>query len=95
MAQCAVVGCKKDSSHDCDMSYYRFPAITSRYGWEEYELRKKRWADFVAAVQRKHASNEATDSFRSISSAAELYDVTNPNWLPTLYLGCREEGNVT
>ena len=27
------------------------------------------------------------------SKPAGLYDVTNPDWLPTLYLGCPEEGN--
>jgi len=103
MVQCAVVGCKKDSSHDHDVSYYRFPAITNRYGeryeWAEYELRKKRRAGFIAAIQRKHVSDEAINNLRICSrhfisgKPAGMHDVTNPDWLPTLYLGRQEEGN--
>jgi len=71
MVQCVVVGCKKDSSHDYDASYNRFPTITNRYGerhkWAEYELRNKRRDGFIAATQRKHVSDEAINNFRICS----------------------------
>jgi len=50
------------------MSYYRFPAITNRYGewyeWEEYKLKKKRRDGFLATIQRKNVSEDMIDNFR-------------------------------
>ena len=97
MVLCAVYGCETDSKCHHDVSYYRLPVLTRRYGLVEYKLRKQRWVGYLAALQWKDVSEEAIKIFRVCSRhfinnrPAGLYDVTNPNWQPTLHLGRREE----
>ena len=50
---------KRIRSANNDVSYHRLPALTRRYGLVEYELRKQRWAGYLAALQRKDVSEEA------------------------------------
>jgi len=90
MVLCAVYGCKKDSNCHHNVSYYRLPALTRRYGLVEYELRKQSQAGYLATLQRKDVSEEAIKNFRICfinNRPAGLYDVTNPDWLPMLHLG--------
>ena len=100
MVLCSVYGCKKDSNCHHNVSYYRLPGLTRRYGLVEYELRKQRRVGYLAALQRKNVSEEAIKNFRVCSRhfinnrPAGLYDVTNPDWLPMLHLGhCEESCN--
>ena len=75
------------------IGFLLLPTDTGRkYEWAKYKLRKK----FITAIQRKHFSDEAIRFFSRhfvSSKPAGMHDVTNPDWLPTLYLDRREEGN--
>ena len=79
----------------------RIPAVTDHQGKEDLELRKKRRDGYLAAISREGIDRDALDKYRICSKRfeggkpAELYDVTNPVWLPTLHLGHEKRASVT
>jgi len=100
MVLCAFVGCSKrsDRESDKDVSFYRIPKIRKDRGPREFELGKRRSAGFVAAISRKDLDlnnlgkyRVCSRHFKSGAPASDLFDETNPDWLPTLNLGHREK----
>ena len=93
MVICCVIGCSKHSDQDKDVSFCRIPSVTDRYGEHDYELRKKRQAGYLAAISRQDMDMCSLEKCRICSrhfvsnEPADLYDVDNPAWLPTLHLG--------
>ena len=74
---------------------YRLPKVTERYGKADFELRKKRLTGFLSAISRDDINPSTLDEhdYRVCSrhflsgEPADLYDVNNPDWLPTLHMG--------
>ena len=97
MVICAVYGCSSRSGRDKLISFYRIPAVSFHKGQQDYELRKKRRAGFLAAISRRDVEAESLNNWRVCSrhfvsgKPADLYDITNPDWLPTLNLGHDKE----
>lgn len=93
MVICCVIGCSKRSDRDKDVSFCRIPSATKYYGEREYELRKKRQDGYLAAISRQDIDVNSLEKYRICSrhfisnEPADLYDVDNPAWLPTLHLG--------
>jgi len=99
MVICAFVSCSKrsDRESDKDVSFYRIPAIRNDRSPREQELTKRRRAGFVAAICRKDLDLNALHKYRVCSRhfisgapVADVFDETNPDWLPTLNLGHKE-----
>ena len=97
MVGCAVINCRNRSDR-CDghtsntnVSLFRLPAVTDRYGKEDFELRKKRLAGFLAAISRDDIDPNSLEGhdYRICSrhflsgKLASLYEVTNLDWLPS------------
>ena len=100
MVICVVIGCSNRSGRDKEFSYFRIPAVTDHQGKEDLELRKKRRDGYLAAISREDIDVDSLDKYRICSKhfeggkPAELYDVTNPAWLPTLHLGHEKRATV-
>ena len=106
MVLCVVIGCSKRSERDKDVSFHRLPAVHDREGKEDFELRKKRRDGYLAAISREDIDVNELHKYRICSLhfvsnwPADLYDTTNPNWLPTMNLGhdksssCQTNSNV-
>ena len=94
MVLCAVYGSSKRSGRDKNVSFYRLPAVNipcrnTQKQHKAYELRLKHRAGYLAAIGRKNIP-KSLKNWRVWSRhfiSASLYDVTNPEWLPTLHLG--------
>ena len=90
---CAVFGCSKQSGCDKDVSFHRIPTVTSIQGKDDSELRKKCRDGFLAAISRKDVDVKSFDNLRICSKhftsgePSALYNVDNPDWLPTMNLG--------
>ena len=56
MVLCVVVGCNNRSNSETDkgISFYRVPAVIDREGKADYELRKLRSEEYLAAINRKN-----------------------------------------
>ncbi len=93
MVLCLVVGCHNRSGRDKGVSFFRVPAILKHRGSQDLELSRKRCNRFFAAVSRKDITESVLSNDRICSrhflsgKPAELYDVNNLEWLPTLHLG--------
>ena len=93
MVLCVVIGCHKRSERDKDVSFHRLPAVHDREGKEDFELRKKRRDGYLAAISREDIDVNELHKYRICSLhfvskwPADLYDTTNPNWLPSMNLG--------
>lgn len=93
MVLCVVIGCSKRSGRDKGISFYRIPAIIKGRSKQEFELSKKRRNGFLSAISREDLSDKIIANNRICSThfisgkPAYLFDVTNPDWLPTLNLG--------
>ena len=100
MLLCVVIGCLKRS--ECDkhlVSFHRLPAVHDREGKEDFELRKKRRDGYLAAISRQDIDVNELHKYRICSLhfvsgwPADLYDTTNPSWLPTLNLGHKKSSS--
>ena len=99
MVQCVVVGCNNRSERDKDVSYYKIPSvITHTHDERDRELSTKRRDGFLAAISREDLTVEVLESdsktdYRVCSrhflsgKPAKLYEVTSPDWLPSINLG--------
>ena len=93
MVICVVVGCSKRSERDKDVSFHRIPAVSDHQGAEDFDIRKRRRDGYLAAISRQDLDYNSLDKYRICSrhfitgKPAFLYEVTHPNWLPTLHLG--------
>ena len=93
MVLCVVIGCSKRSGRDKDVSYYRIPVVIRHQSEREYELSKKRRDGFLAAISRDDLTEKILRNDRICSrhfiagKPANLFDETNPDWLPTQNLG--------
>ena len=93
MVQCAIVGCKKRSEVDHDVSYHRIPAVREDRSEREFELVKRRREGFVAAISRIDLDLSALHKYRVCSrhfisgAPSDLFDDLHPDWLPTIDLG--------
>ncbi len=90
---CAIVRCGHRGNRDKEKSFYRLPAVISNQGPQTQELSEKRQRSWLAAIRRediKPASypyiRVCSDHFKS-GKPSSLYDLTNPDWVPTLKLG--------
>ena len=101
MVLCVVLGCYNCSCRDKGISFFRIPAVITHRGPQDLELSKKRRNGFIAAISRENItetilSNDRVCSKHFLSGKpAGLYDVNNPDWLPTLYLGHDKSKNKT
>jgi len=95
-----VHNCSNRSNRDKEF-YCRIRAVTDYQGKEDLELRKKRRDGYLAAISREDIDIDALDKYRIClkhfegGKPAELYDVINPAWLPTLHLGHEKGAAVT
>ena len=93
MVICVVFGCSKGYGCDKDISFHRIPAVTSIQGKDDFELRKKCRDGFLAAISRKDIDIKSLNNLRICSKhfindkPSALYNVDNPDWLPTLNFG--------
>jgi len=100
MMLCAVIGCSKRSERDKDVSFHRLPAVHDREGKEDFELRKKQRDGYLAAISREDIDVNELHRYRICSLhfvsewPADLYDTTNPNWLPTMNLDHEKSSRV-
>ena len=92
MVLCVVVGCFNRSGREKGVSFFRIPSITHRTA-KDKELSTERRAEFLAAISRADVTDKILQNDRICSrhfisgKPASLYDRTNPDWLPTLFLG--------
>ena len=95
---CAVLGCSNNSTRDKDVSYFCIPAVLRHTDQRDLELSTKRRDGFLARINRADLTVKVLQSgtktdyrvcsrhFKS-GKPAKLYDVTNPDWLPSINLG--------
>ncbi|XP_071371645.1 uncharacterized protein [Centroberyx affinis] len=96
---CAVVGCSNRSGKGLKKSFYRIPSIVSHQGEKTRLLTIKRRAGWLQALRRKNLNLKQSnyhyqyDQYRICSdhfiegAPATLYDVSNPDWIPSLNMG--------
>ena len=83
----------KRSERDKDVSFHRIPAVSDHQGAEDFDIRKRRRDGYLAAISREDLDYNSLDKFKICSrhfitgKPAFPYEVTHPNWLPTLHLG--------
>ena len=87
MVICVVIGCSKRSDRDSGVSFYRIPDVIRDKGELELELSSRRKDCYLAAISRKDLDINNLHLLEAFSGPAQLYDRTNPDWLPTLNLG--------
>ena len=93
MVLCVIFGCSKRSGRDKDVSFYRIPAVVSRKGPEVYALTKRRRTGYLQAISRMRLTESIVKNDRVCSrhfhsgKPADLFDDTNPDWLPSVNLG--------
>ena len=99
MVQCAIFGCNNHSDCDNDVSYYKIPSmITHTHDERDWELSTERRDGFLAAIAREDLTVELLErdtmtDYRVCSrhflsgKPAKLYNVTSPDWLPSVNLG--------
>ncbi len=93
MVVCLVSGCSKRSGRDKDVSFYRIPKVITSRGKQEYKLTKKRRSGFLSAISRDGIKSTILENNRICSrhfvsgKPAYLHHQSNPDWLPSLYLG--------
>ncbi len=93
MVICAIVGCVNRSGRDKEKSFFRLPTVLTHQGPQTQELSKKRQELWVARIRRGDLKTEQYPNTRVCSdhfaggSPARLFDVSNPDWAPTLNLG--------
>ncbi len=93
MVICAIVGCVNRSGRDKENSFFRHPTVLTHQGPQTQELSKKRQELWVARIRRGDLKTEQYPNTRVCSdhfaggSPARLFDVSNPDWAPTLNLG--------
>ena len=99
MVLCVIFGCSNRSERDKHVSYYKIPSvITHTNDDRDRELSTKRRDGFLAAISREDLTVEMLESdsktdYRVCSrhfqsgKPAKLYDVTSPDWLPSINLG--------
>ena len=88
-----VIGCSKRSGRDKDVSFFRIPVIINNRSDQERNLSKKRRDGYLAAISRDDLTDRILENDRICSrhfisgKPANLFDVNNPDWLPTINLG--------
>ena len=95
MVLCVIFGCSKRSGRDKDVSFYQIPAVVSRKGPEVYALTKRRRTGhkYLQAISRMRLTESIVKNYRVCSRhfhsgrPADLFDDTNPDWLPSVNLG--------
>ena len=101
MVLCVMIGCSKRSDRDKDVSFFRIPSVLTHLGKKDYELSKRRRDGFLAAISREDLTESILRNGRVCSrhfvsgKPADLYDETNPDWLPTLNLGHGKKRTVS
>ena len=99
MVLCVIFGCNNRSERDKHVSYYKIPSVITHTNDErDRELSTKRRDGFLAAISREDLTVVMLESdskldYRVCSRhfqsgrPAKLYDVTSPDWLPSINLG--------
>ena len=104
---CVIVGCSNRSDHLFDQDtpdeekihFFSIPAVTCHQG-KDYKLRKKQKDGFLAAISREDLDLKALHKYKICSKhfiskrPAYLYDTSDPDWLPMLYLGHTKSSSV-
>ena len=100
MTRCAIVGCDYRSDDGSGISFFGIPKITDQYGQADLELRKKRRDGILAAINRQDLDLKALHKYKVCARhyrsgrSANLYETTDPDWLPTLHLGHKKHGSI-
>ena len=89
---CAMVGCGNRSNRDRNVSFYRLPSIraSSKQAIRDVSERRREW---LSAINRSDIPASSYEHVRVCSrhfilgKPAELADMANPDWIPTLRLG--------
>ena len=87
-----IVGCHNRSKRDKDEKYFRVPAIIFNQG-EEVEERTRDRREWISAISRDDLTDKILNSDKVCSRhfvsgcPAQLWDVHNTDWVPTLNLG--------
>ena len=78
--------------------FFRLPAIVEREGEKTQELSTKRRVSLLSAIRRSDLIPEKYPYTRVCSDhfvkakPSSLYDTDDPDWAPTLKLGCGSKG---
>jgi len=89
--------CDNQSDDGSGISFFGIPKITDQYGQADLELQKKRRD---AAINRQDLDLKALHKYKVCARhyhsgrAANLYKITDPNWLPTLHLSHKKHGST-
>ena len=84
---------QKDLEGTRTSAFIEYPKFLKSKCLHIVELSKKRWAGFLGAISRGDITEKVLSSDRICSrhyvsgKPAALEDYTNPDWLPSLYLG--------
>ncbi|XP_013393256.1 uncharacterized protein LOC106160983 [Lingula anatina] len=96
---CAFIGCSSRGGRD-KKSFYRLPAVRQSEGEKTRELSTKRRAKWLSQISRDirpsnlQYTRVCSDHFIN-GKPADLYDETNPDWVPTLKLGYKSKERAT
>ena len=90
---CAVIGCSNRGDKDRNKSFYRLPGIIKHQGPETECLTSRRQREWLAVINRSDIKTSnyqytrvCSDHFIS-GCPSQLYDTTNPDWVPSINLG--------
>uniref|UniRef100_A0A1X7U9K4 THAP-type domain-containing protein n=1 Tax=Amphimedon queenslandica TaxID=400682 RepID=A0A1X7U9K4_AMPQE len=90
---CAVIGCSNHEHKDIKKSFYCLPGIIKHQGSETEPLTSRRQREWLATINRSDIKTSnyqytlvCSDPFIS-GCPSQLYDTTNPDWVPSISLG--------
>ena len=90
---CACIGCSSRGGKNKDESFFRLPTVVVQQTKKLSEQRQREW---LAAKRRQDIKPEnykytrvCSDNFIS-GKPSQLYDQTNPDWVPSINLGHNE-----
>nr|XP_002732168.1 PREDICTED: uncharacterized protein LOC100375462 [Saccoglossus kowalevskii] len=93
--KCVVFGCTNRKDRDKHLQFYRLPAVVVNQGEDCENLSSERRREWLASLGQKF-ENRNMGNIRICSAhfiggeKARLYDKGNPNWVPTVNVGHRE-----
>ena len=95
------VNCANRSDRDKGIRFYRLPSVITHQGVQTKERSQERQLAWLAKIRREDLlpgqyKNVRVCSTHFLSGApSTLYDVTNPDWAPSLNLGYDPVGDYT
>ena len=89
-----MLKCGNRSNRDKDKRFYRLPSVITHQGEQTLELSRRRQQKWLERIKRVDLKPEQYSNTRVCSdhfvsgSPSALYDENNPDWAPSLNLGC-------